>query len=175
MGARLASAPRHGHASISDDGAGNIVLADGAQLLVAAGTNVAPSIALKTNTDLGIDLQNTFIRHYINVLSKLIVDSTGVATTGLHVGGEAVYTPSADQLITGVASTIAPNAAQVKINSNGVYALTTAIVAGSDGQLLRIENVSVNEVTLQEGVVIPGNSIVDIVYSADLAAWAAPQ
>lgn len=174
MGARLPSAARYGGGlTLLTETGGNLVVADGVQILVP---DVAGgSIKHKDGGGLG-----GFLRLRATSLTigqgagtaKLSVDSNSIdLTESLFLTQEMTATPSATQSITGTGSTIAVNAWHVKVSANGVYVLTTALAATADGRRCRIENVGANQITLQEGFVIAAGAFIDVCYSTDAVAW----
>lgn len=116
----------------------------------------------------GIDFESGRLDVTINGgVRQRIVNATMSFVNGLS----AVFSPSADQSITGTGITILANAGHIKITSDGVYSLSNAIAAGSDGQRLTIENISANTVTLQEGHACAQSVPIVLVYSTDAAIW----
>lgn len=162
----------NGLPSLSQDSSGNVTVKDGTQLLVAEGSLGAPSIAVKTNTDNGLDFQAVWVDQVISGASLQRYQSGLIRGLMPHrFEDEFILFPNATQNITGTGSVVLITAPHVKISSDGVYTLTTPLAAGTDGLAGRIENVSANAVTLQEGFLIAGNSLIDVSYSTDASAW----
>jgi hypothetical protein len=69
------------------------------------------------------------------------------------------FMPSADQSITAVSDSIVANAATVKITADAAYTLTSepTIAAGTDGQIIILENVGANAITLQNTTALAGS------------------
>lgn len=168
-----------GHASISDDGSGNVVIAG--DVIVATGKKVktqggssvsAPFLTVDGAATHGIHVAAGNVTVSVNGSDKIVVTPSVIqAKDKLLVSDILTYGPTADQSITGTGSTISVNSAMLKITSDGVYTLTNALAAGADGQPVRIENVGSNQVTLQEGAVIAAAAFVDMSYSTDAGIW----
>lgn len=183
-----------GHPSISDVD-GHVVIADGKQVRVAAGSSGSPSIACKDNTDMGLDFAAAALRHYFDGVTSMVLGSGAIETykelrakNGLKIEDLLVYMPSSEQNITSTAGVILANAPLVKINSDGAYTLasTPTIAAGTDGQILFVEYVGSNSITLQNTTALSGSLLrhisagsvtlgardfVAYQYSADDAHW----
>jgi hypothetical protein len=172
-----------GHASISDDGSGNVIVAagkdvemgTGGQIHVAEGTTGDPSLTFKSFPTLyGINFNvSGSIDSVGSGQVRQIVSPTynGLFAPEVRTSGPLIRQPSADQAITGTGSTISVISGSAKITSDGVYTLTTALATETDCQECYIENVSANTVTLQEGVAVAQGAPVLMRYSTDAGVW----
>lgn len=194
MGARLASAARYGAGlSLLTESGGNLIVADGAQLAFQGNASAANphiiNLSQLGNGD-GIRLLNSG-------QMDLVMNSTAVASltnavfrvlSALRTDGIIYHIPSADQSITAVGDAILANAAHVKITGDASYTLTSTptIAAGTDGQVLMIENVGSFSIVLQDEASLPGSLLQTLnnaaqsigvgdlayfLYSTDAAAW----
>jgi hypothetical protein len=176
-----------GHPSISDDGSGNISIADGIQILLPDGLI---SLASKSQPTTGFQLDG----HVVTVkratlpMFQIAGGQINALSGAVRVNQQLVLMPSVDQSITAVGDSILANASTVKITADGAYTLTSTptIAAGTNGQILIIENIGANAVTLQNqtalvgsllrnasagAVVLGARDSVTYQYSSDDSSW----
>lgn len=177
MGGRSSCESRYagGHASLSADADGNVVVATGKQLLVARGTTSLPSVADSLDKTTGT---NFLANRVDSIMGGALKDSR--ATTQLSIydtvnfqtnadcnffdhvrmSKSHILVPSADQTLTSGAAILA-NAAHVKITSAGGVTLTATptIADGIDGQELLVENVGASAIALQDESALAGSNL----------------
>lgn len=165
MPARLAGQTA-GHPSLSDDGSGNVVIADGKALIVSdLGAGLA-SIRSSVNTGTGLRFQEAS-----NVVEMLRAGSikaqvTGIglevpATSVLQLAANMVCDPAAAQSITAASQTVAPARALHLLSADAAYTMTAepTIPAGTDGRLCLLLNSGTNDITLQDVSVLAGSTL----------------
>lgn len=168
-------APGGGFDSLSEDASGNLVIADGKQLLVAPGTAALPSVANKNVPSLGVNVTDTSkLALCRNTIDYLYLGSGNINTAAayrLNVLGTMAGGVSADKVISGVGTVVVPSNVHIKIAPDAEYTLTTAMAAGVDGQHMWIEDVGGFATTFAEGFIVPANGAIEVYYSTDAAAW----
>jgi hypothetical protein len=151
-----------GHASISDDGNGNVLIADQKQIFVSglpAGSQ--GHIANVNNKAYGLRILDSGQVDILANASRHISVTNQVVRVekAFRADGVVYFMPSADQSITAVSDSIVANAATVKITADAAYTLTSepTIAAGTDGQIIILENVGANAITLQNTTALAGS------------------
>lgn len=169
MGGRLSHQPRYGVSNLSNDSNGNVIVGGGANLLFEEDGYVAK--AGSPTYGLHLETNRTNLRASGANIASVVNGALWTIAT-LLVRDQLQLLTSATQSITGTGSTLSiADASHIKVTSDGVYTLTTALTATSDGMVIVIENIGANDFTLQEGVLVAVGACVVMRYSSDAAAW----
>jgi hypothetical protein len=156
-----------GHPSISDDGNGNVVVAAGKDILLKRGqkvvfdsdTNNDCYIYAVADNDLrltagdanALRLQQSTITTYVNI----------VASKDLSVSDDLRLIAGTTVSITANGDTITHLSSRVKVSLDTARTLTSTptISAGSDGQILILENTGAYALTLQDDSGLAGSAL----------------
>ncbi len=148
--------PGGGHPSISDDGSGNVVVADGKRILGDGGTALAPFIAIKSGSGLSTGLVLSGASVLVSSAGTFVFSahaSAGIAITKKATfSGQVVFSPTATQVVDVALDTVLVNGEHLKIDQQGAVTSLAApfMAAGTDGQEVLLEFIGAGTLTLRD-------------------------